>query len=166
MTWSSATEYLCHIWQRICSVCCNHNLVLSSFMTYHQICDKGSTTDVTSLEGTAYHSGGNLLFMGFALINPCGVLWIFGCPFVLFLLVIALSFLNILLVIKRWYIITYVHITVDIDGVMISMLALSMSGTGQDKQKTITLVFAVSPLSTWFLKWNNGNDNLANDEYH
>jgi hypothetical protein len=42
-----------------------------------------------------------ILFMGFALINPCGVLWIFGCPFVLFLLVIALSFLNILLVIKR-----------------------------------------------------------------
>jgi hypothetical protein len=60
----------------------------------------------------------------------------------------------------------YVHITVDIDGVMISMLALSVSGTGQDKQKTIALVFAVSPLSTWFLKWQNGNDNLANDEYH
>jgi hypothetical protein len=58
--------------------------------------------------------------MGFALINPCGVLWIF----------------------------MYVHITVDIDGVMISMLALSVSGTGQDKQKTIALVFAVSPLST------------------
>ena len=42
----------------------------------------------------------------------------------------------------------YVHITVDIDGVMISMLALSVSGTGQDKQMTIALVFAVSPLST------------------
>lgn len=166
MTWSSATEYLCHIWQRICSVCRNHNLVLSSFMTYHQICDKSSTMDATSLEGTAYHSGGNLLFMGFALINPRGVLWIFVCPFVPFLLVIALYFLNILLVIKRWYIITYVHITVDIDGVMISMLALNVSGTGQDKQKTITLVFAVSPLSTWFLMWHNGNDNLANDEYH
>jgi hypothetical protein len=27
-------------------------------MTYHQICDKSSTTDVTSLEGTVYHSGG------------------------------------------------------------------------------------------------------------
>jgi cytoskeletal protein RodZ len=50
------------IYQRL--ITRNHNLVLSSFMTYHQICDKGSTTDVTSLEGTAYHSGGNLLFMG------------------------------------------------------------------------------------------------------
>jgi hypothetical protein len=54
----------------------------------------------------------------------------------------------------------------NIDGVMISMLALNVSGTGQDKQKTITLVFAVSPLSTWFLMWHNGNDNLASDEYH
>jgi len=33
MTWFTVTEYLCQKWPRKCSVCRNHNPVLSSFMT-------------------------------------------------------------------------------------------------------------------------------------
>ena len=36
MTWLSVTEYRCHKSPRICSVCRNHNPVLSSFVTYHK----------------------------------------------------------------------------------------------------------------------------------
>jgi hypothetical protein len=32
-------RYGCHKWPRICSVCCNHNVFLSSFMTYHSVCN-------------------------------------------------------------------------------------------------------------------------------
>ena len=42
MTWLTVTEYLCHKWPHICSVCRNQNPVLSSFMTYH-ICVKRVT---------------------------------------------------------------------------------------------------------------------------
>jgi hypothetical protein len=35
------------------SVCCNHNHVLSSFMTYHRVCN---TTGATSGTGAVYHS--------------------------------------------------------------------------------------------------------------
>ena len=34
----TVTQYLCHKWPRICSVCCNNNPVLSSFMTCHRVC--------------------------------------------------------------------------------------------------------------------------------
>ena len=37
MIWFTVTEYLCHTWPRICSVCHNHTPVLSSFMTYHRV---------------------------------------------------------------------------------------------------------------------------------
>jgi hypothetical protein len=33
-------ECLCHGWPRICSVCRNHNMVLSLFITYHNLCNK------------------------------------------------------------------------------------------------------------------------------
>ena len=33
------TEYLCHKWPHICYVCRNHNPILSSFMTYHRVCN-------------------------------------------------------------------------------------------------------------------------------
>ena len=33
-TWSTAMEYLCHKWPRICSTCRKHILVVSSFMTW------------------------------------------------------------------------------------------------------------------------------------
>ena len=36
MTWLNVMEYMSHKWPRICSVCHNHNWVLSSFMTYHR----------------------------------------------------------------------------------------------------------------------------------
>jgi hypothetical protein len=38
MTWLTIMEYLCHKWPRICSSCRKHFLVLSSFMTFHQVC--------------------------------------------------------------------------------------------------------------------------------
>ena len=44
MTWLNVTEYLCHKWPGIFPVCRNHNPVLSSFMTYHRMCNKNYTT--------------------------------------------------------------------------------------------------------------------------
>jgi hypothetical protein len=44
MTCLTLTEYLCYKWPRICSVTRNHNLVLSSFMTYHRVFDKSNAT--------------------------------------------------------------------------------------------------------------------------
>jgi hypothetical protein len=35
----------------------NHNPVLSSFMTYHRICNKSNTTGATYVAGTAYSLG-------------------------------------------------------------------------------------------------------------
>jgi hypothetical protein len=57
MTWVTVTEYLCHKWPRVCSVCRNHKSVLSSFMTYHCGCNKSDTTGVTYVIGTDYPSG-------------------------------------------------------------------------------------------------------------
>ena len=34
-----AMEYLCHEWPRICSTCRRHFPILSSFMTYHRVCN-------------------------------------------------------------------------------------------------------------------------------
>jgi uncharacterized membrane protein YbhN (UPF0104 family) len=39
------------------TVCRNHNLVLSSFTTYHRVCNKRNTTGATCGAGTAYPSG-------------------------------------------------------------------------------------------------------------
>ena len=61
-TWLTITEYLCHkspriyIYIYIYSVCRNHNQGLSSFMTYHWICNESNTTSVISAAGTAYIS--------------------------------------------------------------------------------------------------------------
>ena len=38
-------EYLCHKSPRLCSICRNHNPVLSSFMTYHRVCNQNTTAD-------------------------------------------------------------------------------------------------------------------------
>ena len=51
------TEYLRHKWQLICSICRIHNSALSSFMTYHRVCNKSNTTGSTCGAGTAYTSG-------------------------------------------------------------------------------------------------------------
>jgi hypothetical protein len=48
--------YLCHNWPRIRSVCRNINPVISSFLTYHRVCDKSSTTGATRGTGTAFPS--------------------------------------------------------------------------------------------------------------
>ena len=37
-------------------VCRSHNPILSSFMTYHRVCNKSNTTDATCGAGTAYSS--------------------------------------------------------------------------------------------------------------
>jgi hypothetical protein len=39
MTWLTVMEYLCHKWPRICSTYRKHFPVLSSFMTYHRVCN-------------------------------------------------------------------------------------------------------------------------------
>jgi hypothetical protein len=57
MTWLTVMEYLCHRWPRICSTCRKHFPVLSSFMTYHELCNLINTTGLRSGAGTAYHSG-------------------------------------------------------------------------------------------------------------
>jgi hypothetical protein len=67
MTWLTVTEYLCHKWPRICSTCHQHYQVLSSFMTYHRICNQ-STTGATSGGGPDYPSGTPEFIHGF-----CGV---------------------------------------------------------------------------------------------
>jgi hypothetical protein len=56
MTWLTVMEHLCHKWQRICSTC-KHFTVLSSFMTYHMVCNYIKTTGATSGAWTAYPSG-------------------------------------------------------------------------------------------------------------
>jgi hypothetical protein len=46
---------ICHKRPRTCSICRNHNLELSSFMTYHRVCSKSNMTGATS--GADSHSG-------------------------------------------------------------------------------------------------------------
>ena len=58
------------------SVCRNHNLVLSSCMTYHRLCNKSHTTDAACGTGTVYPSGTRSFL--------CRVLLIIICPFDLF----------------------------------------------------------------------------------
>jgi len=43
LTWSIVTEYMCHKWPGICSKSRKHLLVLSSFMTYHPVCNWSNT---------------------------------------------------------------------------------------------------------------------------
>ena len=83
---------------QICSVCNNHNRVITLFMTYHRVCKKKNTTGATWRAGTAYLSGAPAFISGFSRVRVaqylafCVVLWRF--LFVLlsfFLLVIVLS---------------------------------------------------------------------------
>ena len=46
-------KYLCHKWPRICSIRRKNFRVLSSFITYHRICNQINMTDITSGAGTA-----------------------------------------------------------------------------------------------------------------
>ena len=56
MTWLTVMEYLCQKLPRICSTCRKHFPVLSSFMTYHRVCNWINTTRATGGTGTAYPS--------------------------------------------------------------------------------------------------------------
>ena len=65
ITLLTVTENLCHKWPCICSICCNHNPVLSSFMTYHWVCNKSNTTCATCGAGTLYPSRAQRFTPGF-----------------------------------------------------------------------------------------------------
>ena len=94
-------EYRCHKWPQICSTCRKHFPVLSSFMTYHRACYQINTTGAISVVGTAYPSRAPEFTPGFQWGScysifsfMCNALQIVVCPFVLFLLAIALSVLR------------------------------------------------------------------------
>jgi hypothetical protein len=57
MTWLAVTEYLCHKWPWICSICRKHNPVLVSFMTNHWVRQKSNMMGAKCGAGTAYASG-------------------------------------------------------------------------------------------------------------
>ena len=57
---------LCYFILRSCSVRRNHNPVLSSFMTYHRVCNKSNRTGATRGTGTTYPSGGHEFVPGFS----------------------------------------------------------------------------------------------------
>jgi hypothetical protein len=55
MTLLTVTEYMFNKCPGKCSVCPNHNPVLSSFMTYHMVCNKSNTTGVKYVAGIPYN---------------------------------------------------------------------------------------------------------------
>ena len=99
MTRLTAMEYLWHKWSRICSAFRNQNLVLSSLITYHCICNMSNTTGATCGAGTSYPSGAHEFppvlsgVRDAGSLNLCVVLC--RSLFVLFLLAIVLFVLCI-----------------------------------------------------------------------
>ena len=96
----SVMEFLCHKLQPICSICHNHNPVLSSVMTYCQLCSKSNKTGATYGAGFAYPQRTTKFTSGFYWVSRCSifcflcnVFQIVVCPFGLFHLVIVLSVL-------------------------------------------------------------------------
>jgi hypothetical protein len=73
-------EYICHKWPRICSTWRTHFPVLSSFMTYHQICNLINKTGATSRRGTAYPSEALEFILGLQW-RPCYSIYSFMCMF-------------------------------------------------------------------------------------
>ena len=71
MTWLTITEYLCHKWPWMCSVCRNQNQALFPFMTYHLEWNKSNTTGAAFGAGITYISGAHefpRFFVGFVLL--------------------------------------------------------------------------------------------------
>ena len=66
MTWLTVMECLCQKWPRICSTCRKHLPVLSSFVTYHWVCNKINTMGATSGAETVYPSGAPEFTPGFS----------------------------------------------------------------------------------------------------
>ena len=110
MTCMTITEYLCHTWPRIRSVCLNHNSVLSSFITYHRVCSKRNSTSANSKSRSAYPArahGFTLVFIG----SCCWVctflcsFFVYHFHFVLFALSIVLSvFLQTVLFFRKIFV--------------------------------------------------------------
>ena len=80
--------YLCHNWPRICSVCRNHNSVLSPFMTYHGVCNYGNTMGATCRAGAAFPYGTPEFTPGFY--------WGLFCPIISFLYSVCRSLFAVL----------------------------------------------------------------------
>ena len=94
MSWLTVKEYLCHKSLRtgICSICRDHNPVISSFLIYQRVCNKSNTT---SAAGTAYSSGAPCLHQVFreirvgwslvlcvCFVDRCLSIWPLCCLFV------------------------------------------------------------------------------------
>lgn len=76
-SWLTITEYLCHKWQQICSVCYRHNpVILSSCITYNHIFNKSMTTGVTSRATTIAYPSRAFEFQKWHDIYWCHI-WIF-----------------------------------------------------------------------------------------
>ena len=91
MTWLTVMEYLCHKWPRICFTSRKNFPVLSSFMTYHRVCNLINTTSATSGAGTAYHFGAPEFIPGFYW-GSCYAIFRFICMFRRSLFVILFFF--------------------------------------------------------------------------
>ena len=78
-TWLTVMEYLCHKCPRICAIC-KHFPALSSFMTYHRVCNQINTTCVTSGAGTACPFGAPGFSPGFQW-GSCYSIFSFICMF-------------------------------------------------------------------------------------
>jgi len=65
MTWLTVMECLCQKLPWICSNCRKHLLVLSLFVTYHQVCNEINTMGATSGAETTYPSGAPEFTPGF-----------------------------------------------------------------------------------------------------
>jgi hypothetical protein len=69
-----SVQLVCYLFQynkctiQICSVCLNHNQVISSFMTYHRVCNKSNTMGATCGAGTEHPSGAPEFLVGFMLL--------------------------------------------------------------------------------------------------
>jgi hypothetical protein len=74
------------------ALCLNHRLSLSSFMTYHQICNKSNTAGATSWSGSAYPSEFTLVFSGVC-VCARSVFYVILCQPSLVLFHFALCFL-------------------------------------------------------------------------
>ena len=64
---------------RIYSVCRNHSDILSSFMTYDQVCNKSNRVGATSVAGTAYPPGTPGITSGFQWNSCCFIFTVQCC---------------------------------------------------------------------------------------
>ena len=98
MTWLTITEYLCHKWLQVCSICRDHILSRFSFIKYHQIVKNACATSETGIGRPSLAFALCPWFFGwwgcssiFSFLHS--VVLIIVCLFVLFLLAIVLSVL-------------------------------------------------------------------------